>query len=549
MTSRRPRIAIPIALAWAVLAVLPWGPASGQALDPGAVVAEAACSLPHQWLLRTWRGWRPDRGAEIQIVPREPNFVGSGLPHVGPWDYVQRVPLFWYGPGHIAPVGRLARPVTVAGIAPTQAALLGFPFTAPDGSPMREALLPAGERDGPPKLIVTLIWDAAGRNVLETWPDAWPYLRSLIPRGAWYENATVGSSPTSTAQIHATIGTGAFPRNSGLVGHRLRIGGTITTPWAQGPAYVVRPTLADLYDRATGNRAEVGLLGTVGIHLGMLGHGAMWGGGDRDVAVLREAIGGDTLGAETFRWNLPPGLQPFYRFAGYVNGVPGFDRFVEEVDRADGRLDGKWRDNEIDQLLAGFDTPARPLYQERVLEEIIRREGFGADEVPDLLFVNHKIIDYISHVWTMNGPEMRDAVVAENRALRELVAFLDRQVGARQWVLLLTADHGAIPDPEVSGALQISSSAVSAAIEAAFDRDGDATRIVQLIQPTQIFVNQAELRQNGATLADVAAYVMDLTAAQVVPNAPPERADEKVFQAAFPSAIMTDLPCLPEARA
>ncbi len=41
------------------------------------------------------------------------------------------------------------------------------------------------------------------------------------------------------------------------------------------------------------------------------------------------------------------------------------------------------------------------------LEEMIGREGFGADETPDLLFVNYKMIDYISHVWTVNSPEMQ----------------------------------------------------------------------------------------------------------------------------------------------
>ncbi|MGZ8637468.1 MAG: hypothetical protein ACXWX2_10935, partial [Actinomycetota bacterium] len=137
-------------------------------------LAELACSLPHEWLLRTWRGNRDDRSAELQILPVEPNFVGSGLPHVGPWPYAQDIPMFWYGPGHIEPAGEVDRPVTLAGIAPTQGELLGFPFRTPDGSPMREAV--AGN-ETPPELVVTMIWDAAGMNVLDRWPDDWPFLR------------------------------------------------------------------------------------------------------------------------------------------------------------------------------------------------------------------------------------------------------------------------------------------------------------------------------------------------------------------------------------
>ena len=328
-------------------------------------LADVACSIPHEWLLRTWRGNMQGRSAELQILPIEPNFVGSGLPHVGPWAYAQDVPMFWYGPGHIAGVGVVQRPVTLAGIAPTQAQLLDFPFSATDGSPMREAI---EGNPAPPKLLITMVWDAAGRNVLDRWPRSWPYLKSLIADGTWYERGTVGTSPTSTAQTHATIGTGSFPDHHGIVAHRLRIGGELTSPWKIGPAYLIEPTLADLYDVAHGNEPVIGELGTVSIHLGMLGHGSMWGGGDKDIAAVREEIGADTLGAEGFDWNLTPPLAPFYRFPSYLNDVPGFDEDVRAVDAADGQIDGKWRTNEIEPLLGGFDTPARIPYQTRVLE-------------------------------------------------------------------------------------------------------------------------------------------------------------------------------------
>jgi type I phosphodiesterase/nucleotide pyrophosphatase len=516
---------------------------------PGSL-AELACSMPHEWLLRTWRGWRPDRGAEIQMLPREYDFVGSGLPHVGPWPYVQDVPMFWYGPGHIAARGRIERPVTVAGIPPTQADLLHFDgFHAPDGVPMDEAIEPGQE---PPKLVVTMVWDAGGMDVLNAWSDAWPYLRSLIPKGTWYDHATVGSSPTSTAQIHATIGTGAFPDHHGLIAHRLRIGGNITTPWVQGPQWLIDPTFADIYDHAMGNEPVVGELATVSIHLGMLGHGSMWGGGDKDIATTREVENAETLGAETFEWNLSPVLSKYYRFPAYVNHVPGFEQDVRDVDAADGRIDGKWRNNDIAQLLQGFDTPARIPYQTRVLEEMVRREGFGADDVPDLLFVNYKEIDYISHIWSMNSLEMRDAVAAQDVALKEFIDFLNHEVGKGQWAMVLTADHGSMISPRVSGGAQLSSTPIVAGINQLFDHDGDNTHVVQLVQPTQIFVDVPELKQNGYTLAQVSQWILGLTRGETAGAGvyvPPDQADQPVFEAVFPSAIMKDLPCLPEARA
>jgi hypothetical protein len=525
---------------------LPTCSARAQSGDEDLV--QLACSIPHQFLLRTWRGWRPDRGAQLSYIPQAPNFVGSGLPHVGPWPYVEDVPMLWYGPGFVPAGQDVKRPVTLAGIAPTVAKLLHFDgFHAIDGLPMTEAVGPA---PSPPKLIVTMVWDAGGINVLDQWPDSHPYLDSLIPKGTWYDDASVGSSPTSTAQDHATIGTGAFPNHSGIVGHHLEIGGRLTSPWNDGPAFMIDPTLADIYDRAMDNKPVVGIVGTVDIHFGMLGHGAFFTGGDRDIALTRSVIGGTTLTDEGFVWNLPPRDAGYYKLAAYANDVPGFEQDVRRVDQADGKLDGMWRGNSIDQLLKGFDTPARTPYQERVIETVIQKEGFGKDDVPDLLYLNFKEIDYISHVWSKDSLEMRDAVVAQDLALRRFITFLNRQVGKGNWVLALTADHGAMPDPDVSGGFQISTAPIEAGINERFDTDGDDTPVVDLVQPSQVFLNVDELEQNGFTVGDVARYIMTLTQATTAgpgQTVDPATANDTVFQAAFPSALMQDLPCLPEA--
>ena len=89
-------------------------------------------------------GDRPERSGQIVVVPQEPNFLGSNFPHSGPWDYLQDVPLLWYGPGVIPALGSVDRPVTIADIAPTEAELLGFDFDAPDGHALPQ--IPAPER-------------------------------------------------------------------------------------------------------------------------------------------------------------------------------------------------------------------------------------------------------------------------------------------------------------------------------------------------------------------------------------------------------------------
>ena len=523
---------------------------TGEAVS--AFARDTACGLPPQWLVRIRHGYHPERSADIQILPKVPNFVGAGLPHVGPWDFTSAVPMFWYGPGYIKPVGPVQKPVTSADIVATLDHILGSSFEPVDGQPMVDGLVPAEERPGPPRLLVVMIWDGAGRNVLSQWPDAWPNLSALRPDGAWYEHATVGSSPTSSAQIHATIGTGAFPANHGVVGHTIRIGDELVAPWKEGPQELVLETFGDHYDREHGNRPIVGMAGTVPIQLGMMSRGSYAEGGDRDIAVLRVPGKALTLGAEGETWNLPDLYADWYEYPQYSNSLPPLDSYFDDVDldARDGKRDGLWHGHAFEQseeLLDGFHTPARVPYQTRLIEEIVRREGFGADETTDLLFVNYKLIDTLGHLYGIEDPTMRDSVEVQDDYLRRFIGFLDEEVGQQRWAMLVTADHGSLMSTQATGAFQISAERLHSAVQAEFDEDEDAATVIDQVKQTEIFMNVEELEEHGHTLDDVARFIMGLRQEQLqIPGLGVPDPDAKVFQAAFPARALLNLPCLPE---
>lgn len=527
----------------------PTGAATGARGEDAEALARAACrEVPHEVLLRTWRGMRLDRSGDIQLIPREPNFVNGGLTHATPFAMTQDVPLLLYGPGFVRP-GVYDRPITLADLAPTLGAILKFPFDTPDGDPQTQALLPEAER-GLPRLVVTVVWDSAGADVLERWPETWPYLRSLSRRGAWFTHVTVGASPSNTPVGHSLIGTGTFPRSNGFVDEYIRVNGRLQKPNENGPGFLLDPTLADLYDRAMGNRPKVGAVATLAAHIMMMSHGSMWGGGDRDIAITREKEFGRTAGEEDVRWNLTSDMAPFYRLPRYVNDLPPLSEYVDDLDRADGALDGRWRDNDIAMLANGFDTPARTPFQETLIETVIEREGFGADEVPDLLFLNYKAIDTIGHLFSADGVEMSDALRVQDETLRRLVAFLDERVGRGRWVMAVTADHGTQRDPAVSGAFMIDIRKLEAGLTSTFD-DEDEMPLVQKIRPTQIWLNRDELAERGLTLEQAAQWLVGLTQEETYKNEnlpAPGREGERVFAAALPSSILDRLPCLADAR-
>ena len=486
---------------------------------------------------------RAGASGEIQIVPTAPHFVGAGLSHAGPWDYVQRVPLLFYGPGIVPANGRVHGEATLADIAPTVATWLDFPFEAPDG----HALVEATQEDQvpAPRLIVTLVWDGGGRDVLDRWPDDWPFLASLVERGTWYEDATVGSSPTNTPPSHATIGTGAFPRTNGVVDLYQEVDGVIAKPSDGGPGTLLLPTLADSFDLAMDNEPKVGLVATLGAHTGMIGHGATWPGGDRDVAVLREDEDSGTGGDEGRTWELTEPMRAAFHLPDYVDDVPGFDADVAALDQSDGALDGNWHQYPLDALDDGFQTPARAPYQTRIVESVVEREGFGLDDVPDLLFVNLKAIDSVGHIFSADGHQMGETVRWHDDALADLVGWLDDRVGRGRWAMVLTADHGAQRDPERTGALSIGVDHITRYLDGQFAGRTNGASIVRRVRPTQIWLRNDVLSAAGISEEDVAAALRTVTLADLAGEVPyHDDPETRAFATAFPSSTIQRLGCL-----
>jgi type I phosphodiesterase/nucleotide pyrophosphatase len=524
------------------------GGASSHAIDRiAAGQIEAAKRLPRDVILRLWRGWRADRGGEVITVPKGFDFFDGGISHSTPWPYTQDIPMVWYGPGVIPTRGAVSRPVTAADIAPTMAKMIGFTdFNAPDGGPMEEVLPEKGVQ---PKLVVVLVWDAAGNYVLDLWPKEWPHLKALLHKSTRYTRATVGSSPSTTAPFHATMGTGAFPRRHGVLDNFIRMpSGKLRDPWREGPHAMLEQTLADLYGPAMGHRARVAAFATLPWHLGMLGHGST-DPKHQPIAILRMkgAPGGGgsgaDAGAEGISWGLSNAQAPFYRFPAYINSLPPISHYFQYADMTDGAADGLWRGHDIPGLKSGFDTPARIPYQNRAIEEVIKREGLGHHDKPDLLYLNYKLIDEIGHKFTSSSLEMRDCIKAQDDNLPLFIDFLNRQVGKGKWVLLITADHGHSADPVVSGGFRIKEKRMDTQLEDHFDV-APANPLVEKTRPGWLYIDRDAFARAGVTTSDVSRYLATLTkhdTAGDLSTVPTARRRDKVIQAAFPAVVLDEL--------
>lgn len=498
--------------------------------------AAQACALPHEWLTRIKRGYYEPRSGQISIVPRTPMYMASGAggwSHSGPWDYLQHIPIVLYGPGIVPRKGAIDTPVTMADVAPTIASLLHAPARGMTGH-----ALPGLDRDRPaPRLVLTIVWDGGGWNVLHHWAGSWPNLQSLMRRGISYTNATDGSSPSVTPAVHTTLGTGDYPSRAGVTDVPvLDERGDVADAFLNGESsrYMKVPAFAETWDEDHGNRPLIGMVGYEPWHLGMIGQGAERPGGDKDDAAWLDRETNDWI-SNADHYTLPPA----------VVATKGLHRDLEKTDSADGKLDGSWRDNAIlDAPDRIEEVPGFMDYQTSALENLIAKEGYGRDNTTDLLFTNYKQIDRNGHYYNMAAPEVDDSVVEADAMLPRLQAFLDKEVGHGRWVMIVTADHGQQPDQDDIDSYGIAPKEMAADIDSEF---GD---VVQSVWPTQVFLDDDALAESGATVADVARWLYDYTVGEnaQAPTASLTGAnrygpDERVLSMAIPADLLPTIDC------
>ena len=180
-----------------------------------------------------------------------------------------------------------------------------------------------------------------------------------------------------------------------------------------------------------------------------------------------------------------------------------------------------------------------PFHNEVIAEFAMRaltEEGLGADAAPDLLAIGFSAIDRVGHAYGPNSHEVMDIIVRTDRLLERLFSFLTKRVGLENTVIVLTADHGVAPLPEVvrkfnpsAGAGRVHPEAIVAAARAALDARYGATPSpgwiahhsapmlylnVRALQARGISIEEAE-RVAKAAVERVPAVQQVLTAAEL----------------------------------
>lgn len=547
---------VAIVLAAGAVLVLNAGDPKEAEHGPVATTEEMGKSIGSEVMLHIARGHVPGRSAEVYLVPKPHYYfagdvdlttLGTDTPwtataHPSPWSYAARVPIIFYGPGLIDEGKEIYDKVDIAGIAPTYADILGVDGLEAEGEALPEIV--ASAQGKKPKVIFSVVLDGGGWNALQEHPDSWPTIKKLAGGGTSYVNANIGSAPSITGALHATFGTGTYPRTHGLPGNQMRApDGENVDAWLENAdgRYLEAVTVSELWDEQNDNKPTIGAVVYEGWHLGMIGKGALRDGGDKDVAALWDHTNNEWWTNEDY-YELPPSLA--------TTDINRFESYEEGLDPEDGLDDGNWYGHSLEELREEPTRPGTPAFTRFTGDAVIdtmRDTKLGSDNLTDMFWVEMKMPDFAGHLWNMLEPEEAAVLKETDDQVARFKAELDKTVGEGNYIIMISADHGQQPLPDLLGGWRINTSEFQKDVETEFGN------VVEKVTTTDIFMDMDAVEEQGIDLGEVAEWASGYTIGENIglerPGAdrvPPSRLDDLIFAGAFSTDYIQDLAENPE---
>jgi predicted AlkP superfamily pyrophosphatase or phosphodiesterase len=343
-----------------------------------------------------------------------------------------------------------------------------------------------------PRLVLLIVVDQFRYDYLERFDDLFVKngLKRLLRDGSSWTQANYDHMPTYTAPGHATMMTGAWPAETGIVGNdwpdrdsgRFVTSVTDTTAvllggaegeTASSPRRLMASTLGDELRLQTNDRSKV-----IGVS-------------SKDRSAILPA--GRHANA-SYWFNQRTGNMVSSNY--YFNQLPAWVQSYNQTRPADKFYGAKWERllPESEYLKrAGLDSPIweninigsapgdtnafphtvtggapspntnfyfaldyTPYSNDMVLsfaEQAITNERLGDDDETDVLTVSFSANDYVGHRYGPYSQEAMDITLRVDRSIAALLDFVNARVGLQNTLVAFTADHGVAPIPEHANAL------------------------------------------------------------------------------------------------
>ena len=350
----------------------------------------------------------------------------------------------------------------------------------------------------PPKLVVILVVDQMRVDYLQWYAANYSAgLARLLRDGAWFTEGAYPYLNTITCAGHATIGTGSFPYRHGMI-----LNNWFDPKTGKSPYCTDDPTVTELsYNQLSPVQGDSAKL----LAVPALGEQIMSRGG-RSVALSLKPRSAVTLTGHTSTavawfddrggWTTSTAFtkEPVPFLKAFIDANPitaDYDKVWERTlplsayqGQDDMKGEGKvvgWTSTfphplavaggkvDADYYARWQRSPYSDEYLGRMAAAAVDALKLGRGAATDFLGVSFSATDGVGHVYGPRSHEVQDVLIRLDRTIGTLLAHLDASVGAGNYVLGLSADHGVSEIPEQIGGGRVVSKAVTTALQSVLE--------------------------------------------------------------------------------
>jgi predicted AlkP superfamily pyrophosphatase or phosphodiesterase len=320
----------------------------------------------------------------------------------------------------------------------------------------------AGAAGHKPRLVLAVVIDQFRYDYLLRFrADYHAGLDRLLTRGAVFTDAHYPQAATVTAVGHATFLSGAPPSMSGIIANE----------WYERETAGMVTSVSDpktFLVGGVGMRTSASpwrlLASTVGDEL------KISGAESKIVSVSikdRSAVLPGGRMADGAYW-YDPDFQAWVTSSYYRETLPEWVKQLNAEHPAQRYLGASWRPVDGPDTAAPFCSMVAggevrycgsleaSAFGNEIIEEFAERaigaERLGQHTGTDILAVSFSSNDYVGHAVGPDDPSIRDISIRTDRLLGKLVERAEQEAGAGNVMVVLTADHGVAPLPEVNQA-------------------------------------------------------------------------------------------------
>lgn len=417
-----------------------------------------------------------------------------------------------------------------------------------------------------PRLVLLIVVDQFRYDYLERYGDLFVQggLKRLMNKGASWTQANYDHMPTYTAPGHATLMTGTWPSEHGIIANNwfdretgtrvssvmdnstLLLGGR-EGERGKSPRRLLASTVGDELRLATNDRSKV-----IGISV-------------KD----RSAILPAGRHASSAYW-LSSDNGNFVSSSYYFNSLPAWVEHFNQTRMADSFFAKRWDrllpESEYSRRVGADAQPWENLYPDShdtntfphvvtgglskpgfmfyksldytpfsndlllaFAKETIVNENLGGHDDTDILTVSFSANDYVGHRFGPYSQEAMDVTLRMDRDLANLLDFVDARVRLRNTIVVFTADHGVAPVPEHAVTLRLPGQRIDYAnilktirdaIKARYGRSSGEDNTADYIQSFQhrnetregyinnnVYLNLNALRRDGVNAEELERFV------------------------------------------